>query len=78
MECHFSVRGPKDTPFEGGIYHGKMEFSDKYPYECPKVYLLTVCGFVDFSRITFVIYRKVVSILSMSLFVNYQLNIGMQ
>lgn len=36
------MRGPKDSPFEGGVYHGRIELPDNYPFGAPDFYFLTV------------------------------------
>ena len=43
-EVHFSVRGPKNTIFEGGWYHGEILLPREYPYKPPNVRLLTRSG----------------------------------
>jgi ubiquitin-conjugating enzyme E2 J1 len=44
FEWHFSIRGPRDTPFQGGIYHGKIVFPPQYPMKPPDVFFLTPNG----------------------------------
>ena len=39
---HFTIRGPKGSPFEGGVYHGRIELPDEYPIKAPDFYFLTV------------------------------------
>lgn len=39
---HFTIRGPKGSPFEGGVYHGRIELPDEYPMKAPDFYFLTV------------------------------------
>ncbi|KAH0786153.1 ubiquitin-conjugating enzyme E2 J1 [Histomonas meleagridis] len=41
---HFTIKGPPDTPFQGGIYHGKIIFPQQYPYKPPDIYFLTPNG----------------------------------
>lgn len=41
---HFTIKGPKDTPFEGGIYHGTITFPQNYPLSPPDVEFLTPNG----------------------------------
>jgi ubiquitin-conjugating enzyme E2 J1 len=41
---HFTIRGAPDTPFEGGIYHGKIIFPPQYPMKPPDIYFLTPNG----------------------------------
>ena len=47
---HFTVRGPKGSPFEGGVYHGRIQLPDNYPIGAPDFYFLTVLvvDWVDF------------------------------
>jgi len=42
FEWHFSVRGPPDTDFAQGIYHGRILFPVDYPFKPPNIVLLTV------------------------------------
>lgn len=42
FEWHFTIRGPKDTEFEGGVYHGRILFPSDYPYRPPDIVFLTV------------------------------------
>lgn len=42
FEWHFTIRGAKDTPFEGGIYHGRIILPADYPFHPPEIALLTV------------------------------------
>ena len=44
LTWHFTIKGPKDTPFEGGIYHGKIMFPQSYPFKPPDIYFLTPNG----------------------------------
>ncbi len=39
LEWRYFVRGPSDTPYEGGIYQGKIVFPFDYPYKPPSKYL---------------------------------------
>ena len=39
---HFTIRGPKGSPFEGGVYHGRIELPDEYHIKAPDFYFLTV------------------------------------
>lgn len=43
FEWHFTIRGPSDTDFEGGIYHGRIILSSDYPFKPPNIVFLTVC-----------------------------------
>jgi ubiquitin-conjugating enzyme E2 J1 len=42
FEWHFTVRGPSDSDFEGGIYHGRIILPPEYPLKPPSIMLLTV------------------------------------
>uniref|UniRef100_A0A0N5AR54 UBIQUITIN_CONJUGAT_2 domain-containing protein n=1 Tax=Syphacia muris TaxID=451379 RepID=A0A0N5AR54_9BILA len=44
FEWHFTVRGPADTDFDGGIYHGRILLPVDYPMKPPNVILLTPNG----------------------------------
>ena len=42
FEWHFTVRGPPETPFEGGEYHGRIILPPEYPMKPPSIIFLTV------------------------------------
>lgn len=42
FEWHFTVRGPSDSDFEGGVYHGRISLPPEYPLKPPSIMLLTV------------------------------------
>ena len=42
LNWHFTIRGPKDTGYENGIYHGKIEFPNNYPMSPPNIIFMTV------------------------------------
>lgn len=42
FEWQFAIRGPGDTEFEGGIYHGRIQLPAEYPFKPPSFMLLTV------------------------------------
>lgn len=44
FEWHFTLRGPQDTVFEKGLYHGKMTLPSEYPFKAPHVIFLTPNG----------------------------------
>ncbi len=44
FEWHFTIAGPPDSPFEGGLYHGKILLPPTYPLNPPVVKLLTPNG----------------------------------
>ena len=41
---HYTVEGPPESPYHGGLYHGKLEFPSDFPYNPPSVYMLTPNG----------------------------------
>ncbi|CAL5993024.1 Ubiquitin-conjugating_enzyme E2 [Hexamita inflata] len=43
-EIHFSVRGPMETVFQGGWYHGTLLLPREYPYKPPHVRICTRSG----------------------------------
>jgi len=43
-EWHYVVLGPSDTPFEGGVYWGKLVFPPTYPHAPPAIYMHTPSG----------------------------------
>ncbi|GBG75033.1 hypothetical protein CBR_g19546 [Chara braunii] len=44
FEWHFAIRGPRDSEFEGGIYHGRIILPSEYPFKPPTFMLLTPNG----------------------------------
>ncbi|XP_064473312.1 ubiquitin-conjugating enzyme E2 J1-like [Ornithodoros turicata] len=44
FEWHFTVRGPPETEFEGGLYHGRVILPPEYPMKPPSIILLTPNG----------------------------------
>lgn len=44
FDWHFTIRGPRDSPFENGIYHGRLLFPPDYPMKPPEIFLLNVSG----------------------------------
>lgn len=44
FEWHFTIRGPKDTEFAGGIYHGRILLPASYPHAPPDILLITPNG----------------------------------
>ncbi|KAF5396557.1 Actin protein 8 [Paragonimus heterotremus] len=43
-EWHFIIRGPSDSPYKGGYYHGKLIFPREYPFRPPSIYMITPNG----------------------------------
>ncbi|CAF0718241.1 unnamed protein product [Brachionus calyciflorus] len=44
FEWHFTIRGPPDSDFDGGIYHGRILLPAEYPMKPPSIILLTPSG----------------------------------
>jgi ubiquitin-conjugating enzyme E2 J1 len=44
FELHFTIRGPIDSAFQDGLYHGRMLLPPEYPYKPPEIMLLTPNG----------------------------------
>ncbi|ORX39384.1 ubiquitin-conjugating enzyme/RWD-like protein [Kockovaella imperatae] len=47
LDWHFIIRGPPDSPYEGGEYHGLIWFPSDYPFKPPDVKLFTPSGRFD-------------------------------
>jgi ubiquitin-conjugating enzyme E2 J2 len=37
LEWHYVLEGSENTPFEGGVYHGKVKFPPEYPFKPPGI-----------------------------------------
>uniref|UniRef100_A0A915CRF6 UBC core domain-containing protein n=1 Tax=Ditylenchus dipsaci TaxID=166011 RepID=A0A915CRF6_9BILA len=44
FEWHFTIRGPPDTVYEHGVYHGRIILPPEYPMKPPNLILLTPNG----------------------------------
>ncbi|XP_014257046.1 ubiquitin-conjugating enzyme E2 J2 [Cimex lectularius] len=44
LEWHYVVFGPKNSPYEGGMYHGKLLFPREFPFKPPSIYMITPNG----------------------------------
>nr|QBH73219.1 ubiquitin-conjugating enzyme E2 j2 [Brunneria borealis] len=44
LEWHYVVKGPENTPYEGGLYHGKLVFPREFPFKPPSIYMTTPNG----------------------------------
>ena len=43
-EWHYVVLGPENTPYVGGLYHGKLIFPRQFPFKPPSIYMITPSG----------------------------------
>ena len=50
QEWHYVLQGPPDSPYEGGLYHGKLRFPDDFPFKPPAIYMITPNGRFDTNR----------------------------
>ncbi|CAH8619973.1 unnamed protein product [Schistosoma rodhaini] len=50
FEWHFTIRGPEDSDFQGGLYHGRILFPSEYPMKPPNIVLLTPNGRFEVHR----------------------------
>ncbi|RYY82550.1 hypothetical protein EON63_13060 [archaeon] len=44
LEWHFSFTGMQDSPFDGGIYHGRIKLHPEYPQKAPSISVMTPSG----------------------------------
>lgn len=44
LTWYFIIKGHKDTPYEGGLFAGKIEFPPDYPFKPPYIVMLTPSG----------------------------------
>ncbi|XP_063899901.1 ubiquitin-conjugating enzyme E2 J1-like [Zophobas morio] len=44
FEWHFTIRGPQDSPYQDGVYHGRILLPSEYPFKPPNIILLTPNG----------------------------------
>lgn len=44
LEWHFTLLGPADSAFAGGLYHGRLQFQPDYPFTPPNLYFTTPNG----------------------------------
>ena len=57
LEWHYVIEGQKGSSFEGGFYHGIVNFPQEYPYKPPSIQMLTPNGrFKVFNRRFFMLY----------------------
>ena len=44
LQMHYVIEGSEDSPYAGGVYHGKLIFPKEYPLKPPSVMMLTPSG----------------------------------
>ena len=44
LEWHYVVKGPEDSLYSGGYYHGKLVFPREFPFKPPSIYMTTPNG----------------------------------
>ena len=44
LEWHFAIHGKEGTPYQGGVYHGRLVFPPTFPFGPPKILFLTPNG----------------------------------
>jgi len=44
LEWHYVVTGPADSPYDKGLYHGKLVFPVEFPFKPPSIYMITPNG----------------------------------
>ena len=44
LEWDYLLKGPTDTPYEGGEYHGRVRFPPEYPFAPPEIVMYTESG----------------------------------
>jgi len=44
LKWFYVIRGPTETPYEGGVYIGKLIFPSEYPMKGPSIHVLTPSG----------------------------------
>lgn len=44
LEWHYVLTGPPNSPYEGGVYTGKLIFPPQYPFKPPSILMTTPSG----------------------------------
>lgn len=44
LEWHYVVKGPEESPYYGGYYHGTLLFHKDFPFKPPSIYMFTPNG----------------------------------
>ncbi|KAA0151692.1 hypothetical protein FNF27_02496 [Cafeteria roenbergensis] len=50
FQWHFTIRGPRGSAFEGGVYHGRIILPPAYPYKPPHIIFMTKNGRFEVGR----------------------------
>jgi ubiquitin-conjugating enzyme E2 J1 len=50
FDWHFTLRGPEDTEFEGGVYHGRIILPAEYPFKPPNIVFLNRNGRFEINK----------------------------
>ena len=50
FEWHFTIKGPPSTPYEAGLYHGRIVLPPTYPLRPPSFRFLTPSGRFEVNR----------------------------
>ena len=50
FEWHFTFRGPNDSDFDGGFYHGRIILPPEYPMKPPSIMLLNPNGRFELNK----------------------------
>ncbi|GIY58251.1 hypothetical protein CEXT_698042 [Caerostris extrusa] len=50
FEWHFTFRGPRNSEFEGGVYHGRITLPPDYPMKPPSIMMLTPNGRFEINK----------------------------
>jgi len=46
----YVIIGPPNTPYEGGVYQGKLKFPSEFPFKPPSIYMITPNGTAALAR----------------------------
>lgn len=44
LEWHYVIRGPEDSLYKDGYYHGALMFTKEFPFKPPSIYMFTPNG----------------------------------
>ena len=50
FEWHFTFRGPEDSEYDGGFYHGRITLPPEYPMKPPSIMLLNPNGRFELNK----------------------------